>query len=145
MNIHMYEKHPLTKCRIAIESSDNRPSFETFKSNICHHVKDMGDMDFLINTIKTDKIYEYLEKQWYREALYLLGMVDYLCRENDVPLLEDYDKLRKLKLNKTLYPAGIVILCTVLGSEEPKNRSLQEAIPEFLRHNIVESEIRNIA
>ena len=145
MRVQMFEEKQSTKCQLAIESSGKRLSFEIFKSNICHYVKDMGDIDFLINTIKTDKIYKYLVKQWYREALYLLGMVDYLCRENDVPLLEDYNELRRVKLNKMLYPAGIIILCAVLGNEEPKAKSLQEAIPEFLRHNIVESEVRNIA
>ena len=121
-----------------------RPSFETFKSNICHHVKDMGDIDFLIEIIESDRIYEYLNKKWYPEALYLLGMVDYLCRENDLPPLEDYQELRSIKLSKTIYPVGILILCSVLNSEEPKEKSLQEAIPEFLRHNIVENEVRNV-
>jgi len=127
------------------EPLESRPSFETFKSNICHYVKDMGDIHFLIDVIESDRIYEYLKKGWYCEALYLLGMVDYLSRENDLPLLEDYNELRQVKLNKTIYPVGILILCAVLNSEEPKRKSLQEAIPEFLRHNIVESEVRNIA
>ena len=122
-----------------------RPSFETFKSNICHYVKDMGDINFLIDVIKTDKIHEYLNKQWYREALYLLAMVDYLCNENNLPLLEDYAELRSMKLSKIIYPAGILVLCSALNSEEPKEKSLQEAIPEFLRHNIVESEVRDVA
>ena len=123
---------------------EHRPSFETFKSNICHHVKDMGDIDFLIEIIESDRIYEYLNKKWYPEALYLLGMVDYLCRENDLPPFEDYEELRNMKLSKTIYPTGILILCSLLNSEEPKEKSLLEAIPEFLRHNIVESEVRNV-
>ena len=127
------------------DSLEHRPSFETFKSNICHYVKDMGDINFLIDVIETDKIYEYLNKQWHREALYLLAMVDYLCKENDLPLLEDYEELRSMKLSKVIYPAGILVLCSALNSEEPKKRSLQEAIPEFMRHNIVESEARNVA
>jgi len=127
------------------DSLEPRPSFETFKSNICHLVKDRGDIDFLIDVIQSDKIYEYLSKQWYPEALYLLAMVDYLCNENGLPLLEEYEEFRKVKLAKTIYPAGISILCSTLNSEEPKEKSLQEAIPEFLRHNIVESEVRNVA
>ena len=127
------------------DSLEHRPSFETFKSNICHYVKDMGDINFLIDVIKTDKIYEYLNKQWHLEALYLLAMVDFLCKENDLPLHEDYEKLRRMKLSEIIYPAGILILCSALNSEEPKKKSLQEAIPEFMRHNIVESEVRNVA
>ena len=127
------------------ESLEYRPAFETFKSNICHYVKDMGDIEFLIDVIKSDLIYYYIDKKWYLEALYLLGMVDYLCRENNIPLPENYEKLRSLKLSSPIYPTGIVILCSVLKSDEPKEKSLKEAIPEFLRHNIVESEVRNVA
>ena len=127
------------------DAMENRPAFEIFKSNICHYVKDMGDIDFLIDTIKSDRIYSYLDKKWYREALYLLAMVDYLCRENALPLHDEYEELRFLKLSDIVYPAGILILSAALKSDEPKERSLREAIPEFLRHNIVESEVRNVA
>ncbi len=127
------------------EAMEDRPAFEIFKSSICHYVKDMGDLDFLIDVIKSDAIYRYLEKRWDREALYLLAMVDYLYRENNLPLYEGYEELRSLKLTKIAYPAGVLILSAALGSEEPKEQSLREAIPEFLRHNIVESEVRNVA
>ena len=30
---------------------EQRPAFENFKSNVCHSVKDMGDLDFMINTL----------------------------------------------------------------------------------------------
>jgi len=127
------------------DALEPRPSFETFKSNICHYVKDMGDINFLIDIIETGKIYEYIKKQWYKEALYLLAMVDYLCNENELPLLEDYEELRSMKLSEIIYPVSILVLSMALNSEEPKEKSLQEAIPEFLRHNIVESEVRNVA
>ncbi len=125
--------------------TQKRPEFETFKSNVCHLVKDMGDFDFLIDVINSERIYDYLNRHWYREALYLLAMTDYLCRVNDIPLYEDYGELRSLRLTRIVYPAGILILCAAFGSEEPKERSIREAIHEFLRHNIVESDVRNIA
>ena len=127
------------------EAMEYRPTFEIFKSNVCHRVKDKGDIDFLTDVIKSDMILNYLDKRWYREALYMLAMVDYLCRENNLPLYEDYQELRYLKLSGIIYPAGILILCAALKSEEPKEKSLREAIPEFLRHNIVESKVRNVA
>lgn len=47
-----------------LESSreEYRSSFETFKSNICHHVKDMGDIDFMIHVLETDEIRSLYEK-----------------------------------------------------------------------------------
>jgi transcriptional regulator with XRE-family HTH domain len=127
------------------EAMEYRPAFEIFKSNICHRVKDMGDIDFLMDVIKSDRILSYMDMRWYREALYLLAMVDYLCRENSLPLHEDYAELRYMRLSDTLYPAGILILCDALKSDEPKEESLRNAIPEFLRHNIVENEVRSVA
>ena len=127
------------------EAMEHRPAFEIFKSNVCHYVKDIGDIEFLIEVIKSDRIIRYLDKRWHREALYLLAMVDYLCRENGLPLHEDYAELRHIKLSEVVYPAGILILCAALKSDEPKEKSLREAIPEFLRHNIVEAEVRSVA
>ena len=122
----------------------HRPGFETYKSNICHMVKDMGDLGFLIETLENDKIRALYEKGWYAESLYLLAMTDYLSRENGVPLCSEYDDLRRTKLRRTIYPAGVLALCAAFKSEEPKSVSLKETIPEFMRHNIVEAEVRNV-
>lgn len=128
-----------------VESSmEYRPAFETFKSNVCHSVKDHGDLDFLIETLETGKIRALYEKEWYAESLYLLAMTDYLSRENGFPLCAEYDDLRHAKLQKTIFPAGVLAMCAALKSDEPKLESLREAIPEFLRHNIVEAEVRNV-
>jgi transcriptional regulator with XRE-family HTH domain len=129
---------------LLVDAMENRTTFENFKSNVCHRVRFLGDIGFLEYIAKTDKILDYLEKRWYREALYMLGMIDYLCRENELPLNARYEELRKAKLNNIIYPAGVLILCAATNSEEPKEQSLREAIPEFLRHNIVEAEVRNV-
>jgi transcriptional regulator with XRE-family HTH domain len=129
---------------LVADSVEYRPAFETFKSNICHLVKDMGDLDFLINTLESGRIRELYNKQWYAESLYLLAMVDYLSRENGFPLCAEYDDIRRAKLQRTIYPAGILALCAAYKSDEPKAESLREAIPEFLRHNIIEAEVRNV-
>ena len=104
-------------------SADNveyRCSFETFKSNTCHHVKDMGDIDFL------------------------LAMIDYLSRINDVPLCTNYNDIRSQKLEKLYFSAGIEVAYAATGDERIKERALANAIPEFMRFNIVESEVRNV-
>jgi len=121
-----------------------RPGFETFKSNICHMVHDMGDLDFIAEMLESSKINELWDKRWYAESLYLLAMVDYLCRENDLPVCSEYADMRRAHLPETIYPAGILTLCAAMKSDEPKAESLNEAIPEFMRFNIVESEVRNV-
>jgi len=121
-----------------------RQKFETYKSNICHLVKDMGDINFIINTLESDEIRSLYKKFWYPESLYLLAMLDYLCRENDLPICSEYSDIRMLKLKEPIYPESILTMCVILNSDMPKTESHNEAIPEFLRFNIVESEIRNV-
>ncbi|MGN0324875.1 MAG: helix-turn-helix domain-containing protein [Lachnospiraceae bacterium] len=126
------------------ELVDYRCSFETFKSNTCHHVKDMGDLDFIIETLEEDEIRKLYDKQWYRESLYLLGMVDYLSRINGLPLCTNYNDIRKQKLEKPLFPAGVVVSSAATGDNSIKEEAIANAIPEFMRFNIVESEVRNV-
>lgn len=128
----------------ALDEERSRPSFEIFKSNTCHQVKDMGDIPFVIDLLQTNQIRKLYEKKWYPEALYLLAMLDYLSRENHIPVCTNYNDLRRCKLQKTIYPSSVVLLCKTMKSDEPKEACMRMAIPEFLRFNIVESEIRNV-
>ncbi len=123
---------------------EKRCSFELFKSNVCHKLKNLGDIDFLIDTLKKDEIRSYYKKRWYPESLYLLAMVDYVSRINHVDLCEDYNDLRQQKLSQVIYPASILALCAAKKNDTPKKQARKEAIPEFMRFNIVESEIRNV-
>ena len=128
-------------------SADNveyRCSFETFKSNTCHHVKDMGDIDFIIETLETDEVRKLYERRWCREAMYLLAMIDYLSRINDVPLCTNYNDIRSQKLEKLYFSAGIEVAYAATGDERIKEKALANAIPEFMRFNIVEGEVRNV-
>ena len=86
---------------------EKRISFENFKSAVCHRVKTIGDIKFILETLKSNEIRIYFNREWYPESLYLLAMVDYLSRENNVPLDSDYDDIRKYKLDRIIYPAGI--------------------------------------
>ena len=121
-----------------------RPAFELFKSNVCHRLKERGDIGFLIDTIESDEINTYYQRNWFPESLYLLAMVDYISRENDIPLCDDYRELRRMKLKETVYPASVVTAFAVSKNEKIKEQAKKAAIPEFLRFNIVESEVRDV-
>jgi hypothetical protein len=121
-----------------------RSSFETYKSNVCHLVHDMGDIDFIIDTLESHKIRKYYNKKWYPESLYLLAMLDYLSRENDLPICSEYDDIRRARLAQPIFPASIIAMSAVSHSEYPKEESMERAIPEFRRFNIIESEVRNV-
>ena len=136
---------PIQKNEVrSAEEVQPRPPFEQFKSSICHRVKDLGDIPFIIRLLESNQIRKFYEKKWYSEALYLLAMLDYLSRENDVPLCKNYNDVRATKLLHPVYPSSIVVMCAVMNSDVPKEECLQKAIPEFLRFNIVECDVRNV-
>ena len=64
----------------------SRPDFELFKSNVCHSLK-----------VRNDEVNMYYKRCWYPECLYLLAMVDYISRLNDIPLCTNYNQIRRLK------------------------------------------------
>lgn len=121
-----------------------RSDFELFKSNVCHMLKEKGDIAFIDYVVDSDDIRNYYDLEWYPEALYLLSMIDYLCRINNIPLCSKYDYLRNSRLNKTLFPLSVVALYSTLKDDTVLRTALHDSIPEFLSHNIVESEIRNV-
>ena len=121
-----------------------RPSFENFKSSVCHQVKEKGDISFIIDTLESRDIRTYYERKWYPESLYLLAMLDYLSRENDIPLCDEYDDLRLCKLEKPIYPAGIRAVCAAMKNDTAMKQAADMAIPEFARFNIIENEVRNV-
>ncbi|MBE7067192.1 MAG: helix-turn-helix domain-containing protein [Ruminococcaceae bacterium] len=127
-----------------MDEDRKRPSFDIFKSNVCHQVKDLGDIPFIIQLLQSNQIRELYEKKWYPEALYLLAMLDYISRENNVPICKNYNDLRSCRLQKMIYPSSVAILCKAMNSDKPKKEIIRMAIPEFLRFNIVESDVRNV-
>ena len=123
---------------------ETRSSFELYKSNVCHQVKEKGDIQFIIDTLENNEVRRLYDKEWYPESFYLLAMLDYISRENGVPVCADYNDIRKCKLQETVYPAGILTAFAVSKSEDIKKEAYLDAIPEFRRFNIVENEVRNV-
>lgn len=121
-----------------------RSSFENFKSTICHRVKEMGDLDFIYVTLEKNDIRVYRDREWYPECLYLLGMLDYLSNLNDIPLCDEYEDLRHCKLEKPIFPSSIIALSVATKNNDVLEKAVRDAIPEFKRFNIIESEIRNV-
>lgn len=121
-----------------------RSSFENFKSTVCHRVKAEGDIAFIRQLLKSGRIQDYFSRKWYPESFYLLGMLDYLSRENNIPQCKDFNNIRQCKLEEPLYPSGVLALAS--ASQDPKvlDKAKASAIPEFMRFNIVENEVRNV-
>ena len=134
----------VTMEELMVDSIEPRTDFEIFKSNVCHFVKDNDELDFIVTTLQKDEISRYWNKKWYPEAFYLLAMVDYLSRVNEIPLCTKYDEIRTHSLKEPLYPRDVMLPAKLHPELDVRERCRREAIPEFLRFNIIENEIRNV-
>ncbi len=123
---------------------DSDTSFENYKSNVCHLVKDMGEFHFIKELLINDDITVLFEKAKYAEALYLLGMLDYLCNKNNLMQSTKYENLRSCKLEEVIYPSDVFMKYLIYKNESILEDSFKDAIPEFKRYNIVEKDVENI-
>ena len=131
------------KKRINVNNVE-RIDFELFKSNVCHELKRKGDIEFVSELLENDLIREYYLKEWYAECLYLLAMLDYISRLNDIPICTQYNDLRSMKLKEIIYPSSLLAQFLVLKDEDIKLQAVKKSIPEFIRFNIVEKDVRNV-
>lgn len=125
-----------------LTKEDDLSSWENFKSTIQHQLKEKGDKQFIIDVVQEDTPVHYWENARYRECLYLVAMLDYLCRIHGLDAYSGYDTYRSYKLNKLLLPQD-VRLAEELGIDIEKD-AMEHAIPEFLKFNILEGDIRNV-
>ncbi len=127
-----------------IEYQNNRCSFDLYKSNVCHQLKELDDIHFIVSVLESNDIRNYYKKKWYPEAFYLLAMLDYISRLNNIPLCTEYDDLRHQKLEKIIYPSSVIAIYAINKDEKVKEKAFEDSIPEFKKYNIVESDIRNV-
>ena len=117
-------------------------SFDLFKSNVCHELKNLGDIEFIKKYLTNNEIVALYNKKDYKESLYLLSLVDYLSKENNLPLVSEFDEIRNKKLNRIYVSKSLYYL---LKTRVVKvSEVFKECLTEFLKHNIVEADIRNV-
>ena len=119
---------------------DKNHSFNLFRSEQCHLVKRLGEIDYVIDLLEKKKIDYYWKLGMNAEAFYLLAMLDYLSKRNGLPKCTDYEEIRQYKLEKPVYPADTELSEKLIGKDAHKD-ALDHAIQEFLNFNIVECEI----
>lgn len=121
---------------------DKNYSFDLFRSEQCHLVKRMDEIDYVIDLLEKKKIDYYWKLNMKVEAFYLLAMLDYLSKRNGLPKCNEYDEIRRYKLEKPIFPVDTELSEKLLGKDTHKE-AMDHAIPEFLDYNIVECEVIN--
>ncbi len=117
--------------------------FDLFKSDTLQRLKVSDEVAFVANVINLKEIDNYFYDKKYLESLYLLSLVDYLCAKNKIPQLEQYNYFREYKFDKIYVSKSIYLLLTL--KQIKVTDIFKSAIKEFLKHNIVEAEIENVA
>lgn len=117
-------------------------SWENYKSTLQHRLKHEGDKAFILDVVRNMVPFYYYRKRQFAPCLYLVALTDYVCRENDVKLFEGFEVFRSMKLKDTILPADAVMM-KLLGME-PDPDLVKNAIPEFVRHNIIEGNVRDV-
>ena len=119
-------------------------NYTTYTSELCHLLKSKGDMFFLQNILK----YVDIDKLWKegkkKHTLYTVAMIDFVSKENECTLKPELEKYRSFKMDVLSFPEGVETLIRITGNTLLMEHCLREAIPEFLRYNIVETDIRNV-
>ncbi|MCR5185394.1 MAG: helix-turn-helix transcriptional regulator [Bacilli bacterium] len=141
LNISMDELYNfLTYKDLSLIVCDNE--FDLFKSNVCHNIKRLNYEKFIEMYSDNNEIRRLYEENKYLESTYLLSMLDTLSLLNGMELKEEFEDIRQTSFNKLVVPESIYYLL--------KNRIIKledvikESLPEFLKHNILESEIDSV-
>lgn len=121
------------------ECQYTKDDFEIFKSNVGHRIKERGQLQFLQETLCSDIVEDYWNKDLRLPALYLVAMVDYLSRLNEIPICTKYHEYRSYRLTEPVYPMSYWAQKRFDVSYE-----LENVIPEFERFGIMEGGIFDV-
>jgi len=121
--------------------NDRSTSFQTFRNELHHRIKMNGDINTVITIIRNNYIPLYYETGRYVEALYLLSYVDYILQQYHSPVPAEYRDYRTKKLDKPFFIGDCTMIDRALHTDCNKEKLLSRAIPEFLKHNIVEVDL----
>ena len=111
-----------------------------FRNNVLHHLKAVGDEEFIEEVLRKREIDMYYKNGDLAKALYVLALVDYLCIVHRRDICQTrYNFIRKTRLDKPCFVGGNSI---GFKSIEDAEKALGiPIIPEFAKYNIIEVDI----
>lgn len=107
-----------------------KEDFQTFRNKVHHKLKCNDEIDIMLEILEKHRIDYYLLHQDMLKAMYLLSLLDYLSKKNQVPLCQEYSELRSQSLSDPYY----------VGDRIETHR-YENCIQEFAKHNIYEGDL----
>ena len=110
-------------------------------SRICHEVKTKGKESFIEWIESSDIVDECYKAKDVYAALYYISMYEYLCNELNHKATKRFKTYYSMKLTERVFQPDVYLLDRLHNNTAASEDALRKAIPEFLKHNIVETEV----
>ena len=133
---------------IAVHDENSLMNFYVLADSMLGRLRATGDLAFIDGIDQNGWIERLYQGREYRCALFLLGMLDYLCRENGVRQVARYDEYRKARLDGPVYALRTLNVNDDDGAfQRVRTEAENNAIPELGRYGIymTEEDIRHPA
>lgn len=122
--------------------------FGAFTSELNHMLKRWKKQNtvsaFVSELIQSQLIQLLINRSKERQALYTIGLIEYLCRTENLKIPSEIEGYAQMKLEKVTFYDDVEVYCGIVQSNEMKDRLIKNALPDFLAHNIVETSIEQV-
>lgn len=121
-------------------------NFYVLADSMLGRLRATGDLAFIDGIDQNEWIERLYDDEQYRCALFLVGIMDYLCRKNGVRQIARYDEYRALRLDSPVYSLSTLNVDSDEGDyQRARNEAENNAIPELSRYGIylTEEDIRH--
>lgn len=134
--------------RTSVHDENSLMNFYVLADSMQGRLRATGDLAFIDGIDQNGWIERLYQGREYRCALFLLGMLDYLCRKNGVRQVARYDEYRKTRLDRPVYALRTLNVNDDDGAfQRARTEAENNAIPELGRFGIymTEEDIRHPA
>lgn len=134
--------------RTSVHDDHSLMNFYVLADSMLGRLRATGDLTFIDGIDQNGWIERMYQGREYRCALFLLGMMDYLCRKNGVRQVARYDEYRKARLDGPVYALRTLNVNDDDGAfQRARTEAENNAIPELGRFGIymTEEDIRHPA
>ena len=134
--------------RTSVHDENSLMNFYVLADSMLGRLRATGDLAFIDGIDQNEWIERLYQSGQYRCALFLLGMVDYLCRKNGIRQVARYDEYRKARLDRPVYALRTLNVNDDDGAfQRARTEAENNAIPELGRFGIymTEEDIRHPA
>lgn len=121
-------------------------SQRNFVSTIEHWLKNSQDKrEFVLLLEKEINLDELFSQNQLEKLYFIIALLEYLSDKYHINISEKAKKYSNGKLDTITYPEGIELYCQVVGDNSIKEMQLKSAIPQFLKYNLVITNIEGVA